>query len=305
MKALRFSRYGAPDVLTVAEVPEPHAGPGEVRIAVRAAGVSPGDAAMRSGEWRDRVPLALPHVVGVDAAGVVDEIGTGVDGVSPGDEVFGLRFRGWTTATYALLDAWAPKPATMSWTQAGGAAGSIETAVRTLDALAVGRDTTLLVDGATGGVGAIMVQLAVARGARVIGTASTPNHTFLAGLGATPIGYGPGLPDRVRQATAGRRVDAAVDVAGRGEIDDLVALTGDATAVVTLVNPAAEARGVQLLRFDPTADHAAALAYGAGLVAAGKLVVHVAEAYPMEAGPAAHASVASGHTRGKIVITVP
>ncbi|GII59034.1 oxidoreductase [Planotetraspora thailandica] len=298
MKALLFAQYGDPNVLTVGDVPEPHAGPGEIRIAVRAAGVSPGDDAIRSGAWRDRVPLALPYVVGLDAAGVVDEVGDGVHGVRVGDEVFGLRFRGNTTAEYAVLDAWAHKPGNMRWPQAGGAATGIETAVRALDVLGVHSGTTLLLDGAGGGVGA------VARGARVIGTASTPNHPFLEELGAIPIEYGPGLPERIQRVT-GHPVDSAVDIAGRGSVEELVRITGDANAVLTLVNPAAENQGVRLLRFDPAADNSAALEYGAELVAAGRLAVHVAHAYPMDEGPAAHTRVASRHTRGKIVITVP
>jgi NADPH:quinone reductase-like Zn-dependent oxidoreductase len=307
MKALLFARYGDPNVLTVADVPEPHAGPGEIRIAVRAAGVSPGDAAIRSGAWQDRVPLVLPYIVGLDAAGVVDEVGdgagNGVDNVGVGDEVFGLCLRGRTTAEYAVLDTWAPKPGTMSWAQAGGAAASIETAIRALDELAVDSDTTLLLDGASGGVGAIAVQIAVARGAQVIGTASAMNHQFLTDLGVVPIGYGPGLPERVEQA--GLTVNAAIDVAGRGSIEELVTITGDANAVITLINPTAETQGVRLSRFDPTADVAAALHRGADLVAAGKLTVHVADVYLMSDGPAAHTQAASGHTRGKIVITVP
>ncbi|WP_432824512.1 NADP-dependent oxidoreductase [Dactylosporangium sp. CA-092794] len=294
MRALMFHEYGDPNVLKVEDVPEPHPGPGQIRIAVRAAGVSPGDAALRSGVWRDRVPLRLPYIVGLDAAGVVDEVGPGVTGVHPGDEVFGLRPVGATTAGHALLDAWAPKPAGMSWAEAGGAAGSIETAVRTLDALAVGPGTTLLLDGAAGGVGAIAVQLAVARGARVIGTASPANHEFLASLGAEPVTYGPGLAERI-----GGGVDAAVDVAGRGGALELVRATGHADRVVTLVDAAAERQGIRLLRFDPAGDHAAALRQGAAVV-----TVHVAAVFGMDEGAAAHARVEAGHARGKTVIAV-
>ncbi|MFI5959188.1 NADP-dependent oxidoreductase [Cryptosporangium sp. NPDC051539] len=313
MKALQFGEYGDPNVLVVGDVPEPHVGPGEIRIAVRAAGVSPGDAAMRSGAWRDRVPLTLPYVVGLDAAGIVDEVGEGVDDVRIGDAVFGLRLRGGTTAEHALLDAWAPKPAGMSWEQAGGAAGSIETAVRALDAVnpaaaagaAAGR--TVVIDGAAGGVGAIAVQIAVARGARVIGTASPANHAFLASLGATPVGYGPGLPARIDARIPARpvRVDAAIDVAGHGSVGELVRLTGDPDTVVTLIDPTAGEHGVRLVRFDPGGDVRGALRYGAGLVADGRLVVHLADVYPLHEGPAAHARVATGHARGKVVITVP
>jgi NADPH:quinone reductase-like Zn-dependent oxidoreductase len=293
MKALLFARYGDPSVLKIAEVPAPHPGPGQIRIAVRTAGVSPGDAALRSGAWRERAPLHLPYVVGIDGAGTADEIGPGVEGARPGDEVFGLRARGGTAAEFALLDAWAPKPPTMTWAQAGGAAAAIETSVRALDAVAAAPGTTLLVDGATGGVGAVLVQLAVARGARVLGTASPTNHDYLAGLGAHPLTYGPGLPARVAEP-----VHAAIDVAGRGGLADLLTLTGNPARVVTLVDPAAASLGVRLSLQNPSADHRAVLEQAAAVA------IHVAATYPLAAAAEAHAAVATGHTRGKIVLTV-
>lgn len=178
MFALQYSSFGAPDVLTVGPVDAPHAGPGQVRIAVRAAGVAPTDALLRAG--RLRPSLAWPHVPGVDAAGVVDEVGEGVGDVRPGDEVFGavdvMRLGG-ATAQYAVLQFWAPRPAALTWEQAAALGTSAETATRVLDLLGVGAGTTLLVDGAAGGVGSVAVQLAVARGARVVGTGSPATRT--------------------------------------------------------------------------------------------------------------------------------
>jgi NADPH:quinone reductase-like Zn-dependent oxidoreductase len=291
MKALLFARYGDPSVLEIADVPAPEPGPGQIRVAVRAAGVSPGDVALRSGAWRDRAPLRLPYVLGVEAAGVVESLGPGVVGVRPGDEVLGLRALGGATAELALFDAWAAKPPAMTWAQAGGAAAALETSVRALDAVGAGPGTTVLLDGATGGVGHVMVQLAVARGARVLGTASAANQEFLGALGARPLTYGPGLPGRVTEP-----VDAAVDIAGHGGLPELLQLTPD---VVTLVDPAAAALGVRLTRYDPAADHRAALAL------AGTVTVHVAATYPWTAAADAHTRVAGGHTRGKIVLTLP
>uniref|UniRef100_UPI0027427F73 NADP-dependent oxidoreductase n=1 Tax=Actinoplanes sp. RD1 TaxID=3064538 RepID=UPI0027427F73 len=211
MRAVQFESYGPPDVVHLAELPEPHAGPGTIRIAVRASGLSAGDARIRSGELRDVVPAAFPYRTGFDAAGVVDEAGD-VPGVRIGDEVFG-----WTTpegrtanADFAVLTAWAPKPSTWSWAASGGAAGAVETATRVLDRLAIAPGRTVLVQGAAGGVGTVTVQLARARGATVIGTASEPNHDFLRTLGVHPATYGPGLPGRVRAFG----VDAVVDCAG-------------------------------------------------------------------------------------------
>jgi NADPH:quinone reductase-like Zn-dependent oxidoreductase len=186
--------YGPPGVAHVAEVAAPHAGPGEIRIAVRTSGVSPGEMYLRSGTLRDVVPITFPYRTGFDAAGVVDEVGDGVTDAGAGEEVFGMTSsatRG-ANADFAVLAAWAPKPAAWSWEEAGGAAGGVETATRVLDRLAVCAGHTVLVHGAAGGAGTIAVQMAVARGATVIGTASEHNHDFLRSLGAEPTTYGRG-----------------------------------------------------------------------------------------------------------------
>jgi NADPH:quinone reductase-like Zn-dependent oxidoreductase len=166
MRALQFTAYGQPDVVQVAKVPAPHPGPGEIRLTTKASGLSPGEVTLRSGSLHDAVPITFPYLTGFDAAGVVDEVGEGVTGVAIGDEVFGMTAT--TTraanADHAVLAAWAPKPAEWSWEEAGGAAGSIETATRVLDRLAMGAGQTVLVQGAAGAVGTVALQLAVARG---------------------------------------------------------------------------------------------------------------------------------------------
>ena len=215
MRAVQFTEYGPASVVHVTEVAEPHAGPGEIRVAVRTSGISPGETRIRSGALRDVVPTTFPYRTGFDAAGVVDEVGDGVTSVGIGDEVFGMTSstaRG-ANADFAVLVAWAPKPAAWSWAEAGGAAGSVETATRVLDRLAVGAGHTVLVHGAAGGAGTVAVQLTIARGATVIGTASERNHDFLRSLGAEPTTYGTGLVERVR-ALAPAGVDAVFDCAG-------------------------------------------------------------------------------------------
>jgi NADPH:quinone reductase-like Zn-dependent oxidoreductase len=304
MRALQFSEYGPAGVLRVVEAPEPHAGPGQIRVAVRASGVTPADWYLRSGRFRDRLPLTLPHVPGVDAAGVVDEVGAGVTDVRPGDAVFGVvdvARLGGANAGYAVLTGWAAKPDALSWEQAGGAAANVETATRVLDRLGVGPGTTLLIEGAAGGVGTVAVQLAAARGATVIGTASARNHDFLAGLGATPTTYGPGLRDRVGP------VDAVLDCAGSGSLPDLVALAGDPDRVVTVADLNAAAYGVHLSHSGgPGADPQAlgGLAVAAALAEQGRFTVPVAAAFPLEDAVAAHELSETGHARGKIVLTL-
>ncbi len=309
MFALQFARFGPPDVLTIAEAEEPHPGPGQIRVAVRAAGVTPGDWKLRSGEFPRPVPL--PHIPGVDAAGVVDEIGEGVTGVAPGDPVFGVvdipAAIGGACAEFAVLKAWTAKPDALSWEQAGGAASSIETATRTLDELGVTEGTTLLIEGAAGAVGTVAVQLAAARGATVIGTAREPNHDFLASLGAIPTTYGPGLPDRVRALAPGG-VDAVLDTQGSGSLPDLIAIAGDPSHVVTIADFDAPRHGARMSTSLPggsRTDGLAGLPVAAALAAEGRFTVPLHAVFPLAQAAKAHEESATGHARGKIVLTVP
>lgn len=278
--------------------------------AVRAAGVSPVDARLRAGQLRPG-PLDWPHIPGVDAAGIVDEVGPGAHGVAVSDAVFGLvdiARLGGAAAEFAVLKVWAAKPDALSWDQAGGAATSIETATRVLNALGVTAATTLLIEGAAGGVGTAAVQLAVARGATVIGTASPPNHEFLAGLGATPATYGPGLIEQVT-ALAPEGVDAVLDAAGSGSLPDLVAIAGDASRVVSVADLRAHKYGVRLSYSGPggSTDEPGytGLAVAAALAAEGRFTVPLHAVFPLRQGAVAHELIATGHARGKIVLSLP
>lgn len=303
--ALQYSSFGFPDVLTVGPVEDPNACPGEIRIAVRAAGVTPTDALLRAGKMRPS--LIWPHIPGIDAAGVVDQVGDGVTDVQVGDEVFGavdVTRLGGATAQYAVLQFWAPRPVELSWEQAAALGTSVETATRTLDLLDVHSGTTLLIDGAAGGVGNLAVQLAVARGARVIGTGSPENQDFLRGIGALAITYGPDLPGRVSRLVPDG-VDAALDVAGAGSLPDLVAITGTPERVVTIADFSAGEHGVHLSYTgsgDP--DGRAGLAAAAELARTGQLHVLVRAAFPLARAAEAHELAAAGHGRGKVVLRV-
>lgn len=309
MRAVQFAEYGPPSVLRIADVPEPHAGPGEIRIAVRASSVAPGEVRMRSGALREVVPMVLPARTGYDAAGVVDEVGAGVSGVAVGDAVFGataLTDRG-ANADHAVLTLWARKPDVWTWEEAAGATGGVETSVRVLDRLGVAAGHTVLVQGAAGGTGSVAVQVALARGATVIGTASEHNHDFLRSLGVTPTTYGPGLVERVR-ALAPSGVDAVFDCAG-GALPDLVAVAGDPARVVTIADLTAAAHGVHMSHTapdsaigpgDPPATHA--LAAAVDLAEQGRLRIPVAGAFPLADVAAAHELSETGHARGKIVL---
>ncbi|GAB3252183.1 NADP-dependent oxidoreductase [Kineosporia babensis] len=303
MRALQFSEYGSADVLHVADVPEPHAGPGQIRIAVRASGLTPADTYFRSGRFRDWMPLTLPHVLGVDAAGVVDEIGAGVGETKVGDEVFGLvdvAQKGGANAEYAVLTLWGPKPAALSWEEVGGLAGNAETSQRVLDQLKLKEGETLLIEGAAGGVGSVATQFAVARGATVIGTASPHNHDFLREIGAIPVTYGPGLAHRLPQM-----VDAVLDTAGKGSLRELVALAGGPERVVTIADMTAPELGVKLSRSaGPDADPQAVegLQVAHDLAQQGKLRRLVAGVFRLQEAAKAHELSETGHARGKIVL---
>ncbi|GAA1852111.1 NADP-dependent oxidoreductase [Pseudonocardia ailaonensis] len=299
----------------VAEVEEPHAGPGEIRIATRASGLSPGETLIRSGRLRDLVPVSFPYLTGFDAAGVVDEVGDGVEGIVPGAEVFGMSTmtRRAANADHVVLAVWAPKPPSWSWEEAGGAAGAVETATRVLDRLAVPTGGTVLVQGAAGGTGSVVVQVAVARDLQVVGTAGEHNHHFLRSLGAIPTTYGPGLADRVR-ALVPDAVDAVADCAG-GALPELVVIAGDPARVVTIADFDAAAHGVHMSHGAPADETGAALGAGAdpfaehgladavALAAAGRLRIPIAGTFPLAAAAAAHALSETRHARGKIVYT--
>ncbi len=224
MKAIEFNQYGGPDVLHLVDVEAPHAGPGEVRIEVRAAGVNPSDWKRREGQYRAFEDVRFPAGLGVEGAGIVDEVGPGVTDVTVGDMVFGFGEN--TMAEQAVLTHWTRKPDNLSFEVAAGLPVVSDTATRALDQVGVAEGRTLLVSGAAGGVGTAIVQLARLRGVTVIGTASATKHDYLRELGAVPTTYGEGLEQRVRElAPAG--IDAAIDVAGSGIIPELIRIVGD------------------------------------------------------------------------------
>ena len=297
MRAAVYTETGEPsDVLSVSEIEEPHAGPGQVRVAVRAAGVNPIDWKIVGGTMGGSA--GEPKVPGIDAAGVVDEVGEGVTGVRVGDAVFGQAATG-SAAEYAVLSAWAQKPDAASFEVAGGLGVAAETAVRVLDLLGLQPGQTVVVDGASGGVGGVTVQVAISRGLRVIGTAGEANQDFVRSLGALSTPHGPGLADRVR-ALAPEGIDGGVDTAGRGSVRDLVELTGDPAKVVTIADFGARELGVQVSTGG--GGQAARMEQVADLLAAGRLDLPIAGTFPLERIGEAYAESRAGHVRGKLVL---
>jgi NADPH:quinone reductase-like Zn-dependent oxidoreductase len=249
--AMVMTRYGPPEVLKWAEVPRPEPADGQVRIKVKAAGISPTDLALRAGYLKDAIPLPPGAVLGFEAAGLVDAIGPGVTGTSVGDAVTALLFGLGGYAEYAVASIWTRKPDTVSWVDAAALPSSAEAAVGVLRQLNVQSGETLLLFGGGGSVGLIATQLAVAQGITVISAVGEHDDTLARELGATPVRYGAGVADRVR---ALGQVDAVFDAAGHGVLADAVALAGGPERVITLSDPAAADFGVRLS--EPTPDRA-------------------------------------------------
>ncbi len=304
--------FGGPEVLSVADQPTPEPGPGEARIAVRAAGVNPVDWKAYSGAFGTD-PAQLPIRPGAEAAGVVTAVGPGAAGpagpVAPGDEVIAFRAPGAYAAELVVpASALVPKPAALDWAQAAGLMLTGVTAWHALAATNVQRGETVLIHGAAGGVGVMAVQLAVGRGATVVGTASPAHHDFLRGLGAVPVAYGAGLADRVR-AVAPDGIGAALDLVGTDEaVDVSLELVADRARIATI---AAFARGQQaglkVLGGAPGADPGTEIRNAARLELVrlaqdGALRVIVTKTFPLTGAAAAHREIMNGHTNGKIAL---
>jgi NADPH:quinone reductase-like Zn-dependent oxidoreductase len=298
MRALQFSEYGSPEVLIWGDAPLPNAGPGEIRITVRAASVNPIDWKILSGAISGGQPLAGTGYLGSDAAGVVDEVGEGVSAVSVGDEVFG---RGQNTqAECAVLNAWAVKPSSIDWAVAAAAGVTGETSERGLRLLDVKSGETIFIDGGAGGVGAVAVQMAVARDAKVIASSSEANHDYLREIGAIPVLYGEGVAGRVR-AAAGGPVDAVFDVAGKTPAEELVSLVSEPSQVVSIANFAAGQAGARVTGGGADSRPMEALAEVAELLAENKLVIKV-QTFPFDRAVEAYRISQDGHVRGKLVL---
>jgi NADPH:quinone reductase-like Zn-dependent oxidoreductase len=297
MRKVSFDAFGGPEVLHVVEAAEPHAGPGQIRVAVRAAGVNPVDWRIREGQRQKTHPISLPSGIGQDAAGIVDEIGDGIDDLALGDRVFG---RGADTyADHAVLTSWARMPDALTFEEAAGYPSVVETALRALREVGVLPDETLLVSGASGGVGSAAVQIARSRDIVVIGTGSAANQQYLSELGALATTYDEGWVDRVRSLG---RVDAALDLSGSGVIADLIEMTGDPQRVVSIADLSAPAQGVRFLGVG--GDMFAALAEATDLIDKGLLSIPVDTSYALTDAAVAHADSQAGHTRGRRVIVL-
>jgi NADPH:quinone reductase-like Zn-dependent oxidoreductase len=297
--AIVMTGYGPPEVLKWAQVPLQEPGEGQIRIKVKAAGISPTDLALRAGYLKE-IPLPPDAVLGFEAAGTVDAVGPGVTGASAGEGVTALLFGLGGYAEYVVASIWTRKPESVSWTDAAALPSSAEAAAGVLRQLNVKSGETLLLFGGGGSVGVIATQLAVAQGVKVISAVGENDDALARELGATPVRYGAGLVGRVRALGA---VDAVFDAAGKGVLADATALAGGPQRVITLSDPAAADFGVTLSQ--PTPDRApGALDQTIALLADGRLRLRAHKSMPMRQAAEAHRQLEGGHVHERIILTL-
>jgi NADPH:quinone reductase-like Zn-dependent oxidoreductase len=302
-RAVRFDQYGGLDVLQVVEVERPIAGPGKVLVRVKAAGINPGEASIRKGLFAERWPATFPSGQGSDLAGIVEELGPGVTNVAVGDEVIGFTNNRSSQAELVVVGAGdvVPRPANVSWAQAGALFVAGTTAYAAVRSVALDTDDTVVVSGAAGGVGSIAVQLAKNADARVIGLAGAANHTWLTDHGVIPIAYGDGVEERIR-AAGGGKVDAFIDTFGGGYVELALKLGVAKSRIDTIIDFAAAAKYGVKTEGSHEAANAEVLAQLAGLLAAGRLEIPIAKVYPLDEVREAYRELEQRHTRGKIVL---
>ena len=302
MQAVRFDEYGGIDVLKVVDVPRPVPAAGQVLVQVKAAGINPGEAKIRKGLLHARWPATFPSGEGSDLAGIVAEAGPGVTSFSAGDEVIGWTDNRASQAEYVLVEAQnlTAKPAGVPWEVAGALFVAGATAWAAVRAVSLTEGDTVVVAGATGGVGSLAVQLARRAGATVIGLASNAHFQWLAGHGVIPVAYGDGVADRIRQAAS--KVDAFIDTFGADYVQLALELGVDPSRVDTIANFEAVARYGVKGEASAAGSSASVLAELAGLIADGQLEVPIAATFPLDRVQDAYRRLEEGHILGKIVL---
>ena len=301
---VQFEEFGSRDGLTVVDRPRPWPGPGQLLVRVMAAGLNRVDTkAYRDERAAARFGVTLPSGIGLEFAGFVEEVGNGVSKFSVGEAVFG-------SAPYASIADFAivaadglvlHKPDALTFEVAGALTVAGRTAMASVRSLQLSDSDTVLVSAAAGGVGVLAAQLAVRHGAEVIGTASEENHEFLEGLGVTPVLYGDGLVDRVRDLLDdGDRVTAVLDNHGTETIDAAIALGVPVERINTIGAFGPAARGANTVGGSAATE--ADLAEIAHLIAENELVLPIDSIFPIERIVEAYARLEAGHVRGKIVV---
>jgi NADPH:quinone reductase-like Zn-dependent oxidoreductase len=303
-RAVRFDQYGDVEVLRIEDVARPQPAADQVLVEVVAAGVNPGEIAIRAGLLHERWPATFPSGQGSDLAGRVVEVGGSVTEFAVGDEVLGWSDRRSSHADYVVVpaDHLTRKPLALDWIRAGGLFVAGVTAYASVRAVQPKEGETVVVSGAAGGVGSLAAQLARNTGARVVGIASEGNATWLRNVGVTPIAYGDDLAGRLRKLLPAG-IDAFIDTYGQGYVDLAVELGVDPSRVNTIIDYAAAQKAGAKAEGSSTASDAEILAFLAEELAWGRITLPVAAIYPLDAIRDAYTELAARHTRGKIVLS--
>ena len=303
MKAVRFDEYGGIDVLKVVVVPDPSPTEGEVLVRVRAAGINPGEASIRKGLLHERWPATFPSGQGSDFAGVVEAVGAGVGEVEPGDEVIGFTDDRASQAELVVVpqNQLAVRPPDVSWDVAGSLHVVGATAWAAVRAVGASPGDCIVVSGAAGGVGSTAIQLARNAGANVIGLASSNHHDWIRTHGVTPVAYGDGVADRIREA-ASNPVDALIDTYGNGYVKLGIDLGIAPERIDTIIDwDAAERYGTKT-DANAAGSSAAVLEELAQLIVGGELEIPIAATYALDQVQEAYRQLEERHTLGKIVL---
>ncbi len=303
-KVFRFTEYGGPETQEFAELPMPVAGPSELLVKVRSAGVNPVDYKTRQGQLREVAPRELPSEFGSEVSGVVEAVGQDVEGFSVGDEVFGYPAPGhgaFSEYTVTSAVGTARKPTRLSFHDAATLPVAGATAWDGIVQLALTEGQTLLINGIGGGVGVAAAQIARDAGIAVFGTASEEQRALVESLGAVLVPYGDGVEQRVR-ALLPDGVDGILDLVGEDALRSVAGLVKNPGKLVTTADPpTAEALGGAAVQRDRTSR---VLDEVARLVADGKLDPHVNDVLAFDDAQHALASVESGHALGKVVLQI-
>jgi NADPH:quinone reductase-like Zn-dependent oxidoreductase len=301
-KAVKFNSYGGLDVLEIVDVPRPTLEPAQILVKTKAAGLNPGEAKIREGALQERWPATFPSGEGTDFSGIVDEVGSSVTTFKPGDEVVGYTHERTSQAEYVLTDEQhiTTKPENVSWEVAGSLFVTGTTAYAAIEAVAIQAGDTVAVSGAAGGVGVIVSQLAINKGATVIGIANEKYHQWLSSHHITPISYDGDVAAKLKSAAAS--IDAFIDTTGHGYVEIAVSLGIDPKRINTIADfPAVEQFGVQGVG-GMAAARIEVLKELLDLIASGKVEIPIAGTYPIDDVKEAYSYLEAKHDIGKVVL---
>lgn len=302
--AVRYDQFGHTDVLYIAELPKPVPRAGEVLVKIKAAGINPGEASIREGFLKKEFPSKFPSGQGSDFAGVIEAVGENVTRFKAGDEVIGFTNERNSHAEYIAVkvDQLVPRPPKVSWEEAGGLFVVGTTAYAAVEAVAIKAGETLIVSGATGGVGSIVVQIAKKRGAKVIGLASEPHHQWLRDRGIIPLSYDGNIEADLKTALDGGKADAFIDTSGKGYVEMAIKLGIPANRIDTIIDFEAAQKYKVKTDGSAVAANATVLNELAGMVNDGSVQIPIAKTYPLNKVKEAYQELEQRHAQGKIVL---